>query len=84
VLWAVRYFLIGNPFRTDFILLHLIASTIDGIPNIQSQDTLTEYDWNQVMIKTKCDRCGADLGTESKKTKQKFCGNCKKKFGLYR
>jgi hypothetical protein len=34
--------LAGNPFRTDFILLH-IASTIDGIPNIQSQDTLTEY-----------------------------------------
>ena len=25
-----------------------------------------------------------DLGTESKKTKQRFCGNCKKKFDLYR
>ncbi len=35
------------------------------------------------MIKEKCDRCGSHLGTESKKTKQRFCGNCKKKFQLY-
>jgi len=25
------------------------------------------------MTKEKCDRCGSFLGTESKKTKQKFC-----------
>ena len=36
------------------------------------------------MTKEKCDRCGSSLGTESKKTKQKFCGNCKRKFQLYR
>ena len=34
------------------------------------------------MIKEKCDRCGSFLGTESKKTKQRFCGNCKRKFQL--
>jgi transposase-like protein len=37
----------------------------------------------KVMIKEKCDRCGSSLGTESKKTKQRFCGNCKKKFQLH-
>jgi len=26
------------------------------------------------MIKKKCDRCGSPLGTESKKTKERFCG----------
>ena len=36
------------------------------------------------MIKQKCDRCGVFLGTESKKTKQRFCGNCKRKFQLHR
>ena len=35
------------------------------------------------MIKKKCDRCGAFLGVESQKTKQRFCRNCKKKFQLY-
>ena len=35
-----------------------------------------------VMIKEKCDRCGAPLGTETKKTKQRFCPNCKRKFQL--
>ena len=35
------------------------------------------------MIKEKCDRCGVYLGKESKKTKQRFCKNCKKKFQLY-
>lgn len=39
--------------------------------------------WIISMIKKKCDRCGSVLGTESKKTKQRFCGNCKKKFQLY-
>ncbi|EIJ65952.1 hypothetical protein BD31_I0132 [Candidatus Nitrosopumilus salaria BD31] len=34
------------------------------------------------MIKEKCDRCGAPLGTETKKTKQRFCPNCKRKFQL--
>ena len=34
------------------------------------------------MTKEKCDRCGAPLGTETKKTKQRFCGNCKRKFQL--
>jgi len=29
------------------------------------------------MIKKKCDRCGSPLGTESKKTKERFCGKCK-------
>ena len=37
----------------------------------------------KIMIKEKCDRCGSYLGTESKKTKQRFCGNCKRKFQLY-
>jgi len=41
-------------------------------------------DWKQIMIKQKCDRCGSILGTESKKTKQRFCGNCKRKFQLHR
>ena len=36
------------------------------------------------MIKKKCDRCGSPLGTESKKTNERFCGNCKRKFQLYR
>ncbi len=36
-----------------------------------------------LMIKKKCDRCGSFLGVESQKTKQRFCGNCKKKFKLY-
>ena len=40
--------------------------------------------WAKTMIKKKCDRCGSDLGTESKKTKQRFCGTCKKKFDLYK
>ncbi len=39
--------------------------------------------WNyKIMIKEKCDRCGSALGTETKKTKQRFCGNCKRKFQL--
>lgn len=37
------------------------------------------YFW---MIKKKCDRCGSSLGTDSKKTKQRFCGKCKRKFEL--
>ena len=41
-------------------------------------------DWKINMIKQKCDRCGAFLGTESKKTKQRFCGKCKRKFQLHR
>ena len=32
------------------------------------------------MIKEKFDRCGSLLGTEGKKTKQKLCVNCKRKF----
>jgi uncharacterized Zn finger protein (UPF0148 family) len=36
------------------------------------------------MIKEKCNRCGTPLGKESKKTKQKFCRNCKQKFDLYK
>ena len=35
------------------------------------------------MIKKKCDRCGAVLGEDSRKTKQRFCGNCKRKFQLH-
>jgi len=35
------------------------------------------------MIKEKCNRCGSPLGTESKKTKERFCGNCKRKFQLH-
>ena len=36
------------------------------------------------MIKKKCGRCGSILGVESMKTKQRFCGKCKKKFQLHR
>jgi len=32
------------------------------------------------MIKEKCDRCGSHLGTESKKTKQRFVEIVKRNF----
>ena len=45
--------------------------------------SLKEIMGQYLMIKKKCDRCGSVLGDESRKTKQRFCGRCKKKFQLY-
>ena len=51
--------------------------------SIQSHTNLCPSWLNQkIMIKEKCDRCGSSLGTETKKTKKRFCGNCKRKFQL--
>ena len=73
---------------TDMVLVE----SVYGTKSMQEPDMFDSLRGNNdgyhlgneraVMSKEKCNRCGAPLGTETKKTKQRFCPNCKRKFQL--